>query len=126
MTWADGARHCRGPRAADRLVPGMPASGFEPDPADMAARYSAGTAVSGKCPTRTLIEIALKQAGLIARAEFDFKEDGLSRHLGSKAYRFNLAHIEPRLDIQYRIGKRGSEARLHIDRIASKCDCDLP
>ena len=30
----------------------------------------------GPPSTRTLIEIALKQAGLSARAEFDFKEDG--------------------------------------------------
>jgi hypothetical protein len=46
LPWpADDARGRRGPGSADCLVPGLPSSQVEPDPAGQAQRYGAETTI---------------------------------------------------------------------------------
>jgi hypothetical protein len=97
---------------------------IEPDPAEMATRHGAGTAVldwRASDALKLLREIPFEKECLIPRVELDFEEQDLSSHLGGQSYRFHLLLIEPRLDMLYGMSERRSSRRFHINRIASRC-----
>ena len=98
-----------------RIVVQEAAIRSEPDPAEMAARVRRRDRCFGQVSqvTRTLNQKSRsKQAGLIARAEFDFEEQDLSSHLGGQSYRFHLPLIKPRLDMLYGMSERRSSRSL--------------